>query len=395
MKERSSTVSRRIISLLFAAVLVLSLVCLPVTAELSGGDSLLTQSYIEKTVKPSLIQRVKDKAAAGFAGENPLIKDISANYNDYVLRLSKEGLASSMAKQAYQKLVNSQSSYLRTTGTKLTLNKGDVLTGGLGSTYVLTAGAVWIGGSGSVVNVAAGTEHTAVTMAKNQRYIQTEKTGSTLSATQDGTVLYVAGTYKVSRADAYTQENVDMAFALRQMHLMSGTPEGLKLTKQLTRGEGLIFMLNFLGVAEEASKTTGEMPFKDVPDWLRPYAAYAWQHKLVAGTSATTYKPDDAMTDYEFIALMLRILGYSDTGGKDFIWKESLAKAESLGIYTAKEKQYLDNGNFVRDKAVYSLFYLLDAKRTSGETMLSYLVTSGVTTPEEAAAARQNIARAR
>ena len=73
--------SRRILSLLFVFVLVLSLVSLPVAAELSGGDSLLTQSYIEKTVKPSLIQRVKDKAAAGFAGENPLIKDITANYS--------------------------------------------------------------------------------------------------------------------------------------------------------------------------------------------------------------------------------------------------------------------------------------------------------------------------
>lgn len=377
------------------AALVLSVVCVPAAAELSAGDSLVTQKYLEKTVKPALILQIKDKADAGFSVDNGLIKDISANYNDYVVRLSKSGLAKHMAELAYQKLVASRSSYLRTTGTRLVLNKGDVLRGALGSTYTLYSGAVWIGGTGAVVNTATGTEHAAVTMVKYNRYIQTEKTATTLTATQNGTEIFVAGAYKITRADYYDQQNEDMAFALRQMHLMSGTPDGMKLPKQLTRGEGLVFMLNFLGVADEAAKTEGEMPFKDIPGWLRPYAAYAWQHKLIAGTSATTYKPDDPMTDFEFVSLLLRILGYSDTNGKDFVWKYSLDKAASLGIYTAKEISYLDAGNFVRDKAVYSLYYLLDAKRTDGKTMLSFLIDSEVTTVEESAAARKNIARQR
>lgn len=383
--------------LLYAAVVVLVavIVCMPVAAELSAGDSLLTRDYVEKTVKPALIELVEDRAEAGFAADNALIQEMGRIYAAFSARLDKKSLASHMAELAFDKLRASQSSYIQTTGTRITLQAGDVVSGSMGTSITLYSGAGTIGGSGSVVNVSTGAELSSGTAALYNRYILTEKAGATFKATAADTVVFVAGAYKITRADAYTQENVDMAFALRQMHLMSGTPDGLKLVKPLTRGEALIFMLNFLGLAEEASVCTLDMPFKDVPDWLRPYAAFAYERKLIAGTSATTYKPDDNITPDDFCALLLRTLGYSDTGGKDFIWKHSIDKAVELGIYTDKERTYFRSGSFVRDKAVYALYYMLDGVRKDGKTTLAFLIEAGVMTAEEAASARDGISRVR
>lgn len=391
---------RRTVALLLALCTVLTglALCIPAVAGLEPGDSLITKSYLEKTLTPKLENVISARVTADMNGDNPLVKKLQTTYDAFAARLTAAKLASNMADAAYRAVTARGSVRTLNTASRVTLRKGDVLTGKLGATVSLLSGSAKTGGSGMLINVSTGTETASGTaLVVNNLYIQSEKTGSTVTANADNTVLAVTGSYTVKKANAYVQENVDMAFALRQMHLLSGTEDGFKLTSPLTRGEGLVVMINFLGKASEASKTTGEMPFTDVPGWLRPFAAYAWQHKLIAGTSTTAYifKPNDPITSYDMVTMLLRCMGYSDAGGKDFVWNQAVEKAVSLGIFSPKELTYLKSGTFVRDKMVYAAYYMLDGKTTGGKTMYDQLIAQGTFTAAEGSRARKNVSRTR
>ena len=380
-------------------LLVLCLVGVPVLAELAPGDSLLSKKYVDGTLKKNLTADIQAYVARGFSTENQFMKRVEAIHADAVLRTSSTGLVQSLAEAAYAAVASRGSIRTSAVGAPITLAKGDSLRGALGATVLLRSGAAQAAGSGVLIDTTEGKElKSGAALVVSHLYLQSEKTGSAVTATADGTQLVVSGGYTVTKAGTgWKQENVDLAFALRQMHLLAGTDNGFRLIAQLTRGEGLVLMLNFLGVSAEAAKTGGEMPFTDIPDWLRPYAAYAWQHKLIAGKSTTSYyyAPNDPMTATEFITLLLRCLGYSDTGGKDFTWDKSLEKAVSLGIYTKSEQTYLAAAPFVRDKTVYACYYMLDAKTTSGKTMYDTLKGRGVFTSDEGTAARKAVTKKR
>ena len=390
---------RKKLAAALCVLLILSLVCAPVLAELAPGDSLLSKKYVDGELKKSLTEELQAYIARGFSADHALMASVERIHADAVLRTSAEGLTGSLADAACAAVLARGSLFPGTSPVSVTLRKGDSLRASLGASVILNAGSAQTSGSGLLIDATSGKEiKTGTALVASHHYIQSEKTGSEVTATADGTVLFVSGSYTVTQAGAgWRQENVDLAFALRQMHLLSGTDNGFRLIAQLTRGEGLVLMLNFLGVSAEAAKTGGEMPFTDIPDWLRPYAAYGWQHKLIAGKSTTSYyyAPNDPMTATEFVTLLLRCLGYSDTGGKDFTWDKSVEKAVSLGIYTKSEQSYLSAAPFVRDKTVYACYYMLDAKTTSGKTMYETLKSRGVFTADEGSDARKVITKKR
>lgn len=382
--------------ILCAALLISALLCALVfpAAGLSAGDSLITRSYAENTLLPSLTARLQTKADAGFSSENPLFSRLDASTADLTARLSAAGLAKTLAAPAATAVTGRGSVIPSRASVPVTLARGDSVKGAIGTEFTLYSGAAKTAGSGLLINVSAGKEVSAGTaLSPYARYLQSEKTGASVTASADGTVIYVAGAYTVTRANAYVQENAAMAFALRQMHLISGTGAGFKLTKKTTRDEALIFLLNYMGLTEEAAKTTGDCPFRDVADWFRPYVTYAYQIGLTAGTSATTYNPNDEIAPDSFVTFFLRCLGYSDAGGKDFTYDKAIDKAVSLGILSGNERAYLRKSVFVRDKAVYACYAMLDASTTAGATLYDTLIAKGVFTAEEGAAARGGVIR--
>lgn len=394
MKRRFSF--NKLLCLCTVFILSASVLSAPI---LGGGasDPLITKSYLNATILPGMETALTGTISQGFSlTGNPILVSITKTYNDNLARLAPGELAKTLSVPAAARLRAITSTYHSSIATILTLSSGDRVSGAAGTQFILLSGSAKVGGpSGSVMlNITNGkTVAVGGALAANNSYLLSEKGDAYLVASSAAAVA-VCGKYRVTPAFSYKQQNVDMAFALSQMNLLAGTGSGFKLDRKAMRSEGLVMMLNFMGLAKEASKATGSIPFTDVHEWMKPYVVYAYKNGLTAGTSSTKFSPDALMSANEYVTFLLRAIGYQD-GGKDFTWDTAVTKAKNLGIYTAGEYTYLTASPFVRDKMVYASFYMLNAQTKSSGKLLDLLISQNVTTREQAEAAMSRISRTR
>ena len=64
----------------------------------------------------------------------------------------------------------------------------------------------------------------------------------------------------------------------------------------------------------EAENTTFRTPFVDVPTWAASYVGYAYNYKITNGMGPKEFGSDYQLSDFMFLTLVLRALGYSDSG---------------------------------------------------------------------------------
>ncbi|MGI6031531.1 MAG: S-layer homology domain-containing protein [Eubacteriales bacterium] len=131
-------------------------------------------------------------------------------------------------------------------------------------------------------------------------------------------------------AVAATQQ--EYAQALQQAGMLLGDEHGdLMLTSPSTRAQGLVMLLRLTGHEQEARQCTASIPYTDVPQWVRPYVAYAHQEGLTAGISETQFAPDMEMSFDMYLAFLLRSLGYTESAG-DFAYTQVQQAAAQLGL---------------------------------------------------------------
>ena len=132
--------------------------------------------------------------------------------------------------------------------------------------------------------------------------------------------------------------------------LFLGSGGSFDLDKPLTRAEGVVMTIRLLGKETESKATTTPITFTDVPDWAKPYIAYAAQNGIANGYSQTAFGANDPMTAAQFITLVLRAMGYQD--GTDFTWDSSYNKALEIGLIGQPcHAQYSRSNLFMRDNA--------------------------------------------
>lgn len=174
---------------------------------------------------------------------------------------------------------------------------------------------------------------------------------------------------------AVIETTLDRADALKEMGLFAGTDKGYELEALPTRTQAIVFLLRMLGEEKTAQNSDYTCPFTDVPGWAYKYVAYAYNKGYTSGTGKTTFGANDLTTPAQFVTFMLRALGYSDKNG-DFIWSESVKKAEELDILPAGK--YTANGPFNRGDCVDIIYYVLGAKKKGSDiTLAESLVASG------------------
>jgi len=123
-------------------------------------------------------------------------------------------------------------------------------------------------------------------------------------------------------AYAAEEEAEEAAQALYELGLFKGTgtrDDGtpiFDLDKTPTRNQAIIMLVRLLGKEEEALAGTWDIPFTDVTEAMRPYIGYAYTNGLTNGTSATTYGGTNLIKPNQYIAFVLRSLGY--VSGEDF-----------------------------------------------------------------------------
>ena len=166
-----------------------------------------------------------------------------------------------------------------------------------------------------------------------------------------------------------------LADDLNALGLFRGTDAGYDLDRAPNRGEGLVMLIRLLGLEEEALAFEGESPFGDVPAWLAPYAAYAFENKLTTGTSDTTFTPGGVCSAQMYVTFVLRALGYSDAEGGDFTYAGALDFGKSVGIID----DILTGGDFLRDQMVAVSYLALSAAPKGGEfeTLFEKLAAAG------------------
>ena len=176
------------------------------------------------------------------------------------------------------------------------------------------------------------------------------------------------------------------AHRLNALGLFLGTGSGYDLGGSATRLHGIIMLTRMLGEEDAALSFDGPCPFSDVAAGKpSAYTGYAFAQGYTTGVSATTFRPNGALSFKHYVTFLLRALGYDDGAG-DFTFAASLEKAVEIGMMTRTsadcilQKQYaLYRGDLV-DLSVSALTTpLADGSATLAES----LAKKGVFTWEE------------
>ena len=186
-------------------------------------------------------------------------------------------------------------------------------------------------------------------------------------------------------AGAYTQPQQNAADALNSLSLFLGTDKGYELDSKLDRSQSVMLLVRMLGKLDMAEKDTSANPFNDVPKWADRVVTYAYANGLVKGYDAATFGGSDAVSDYQYLTMVLRALGYTDSGDKpDFNWRESRKLAKELGLVSSAE----DDQSFDRGSAVEIFWNAMNTKcKGSDQTLSARLIAQGVFTEAQFAAA--------
>lgn len=179
-------------------------------------------------------------------------------------------------------------------------------------------------------------------------------------------------------AGAYDKKQIDQADALNYLQLFLGGDKGYELEAKLNRSQSITLILRMLGEIAEAEKGGYTHPFTDVPKWADKYVAYAYEKGYVKGYSATAFGGEDPVSDYQYLTMVLRALGYSDSGeAPDFNYRESAALAKELGLVSSAG----DDPDFVRGNAVEIFWNAMSTKfKSSDETLSARLIAQKVFT---------------
>ena len=174
----------------------------------------------------------------------------------------------------------------------------------------------------------------------------------------------------ISREEILAQE-------LKDLGLFRGVSENdFDLDRAPSRVEALVMLIRVLGKESEVTGDTWKHPFTDVPGWADNYVGYAYSKGLTNGQSATQFGTGDASAAM-YLTFVLRALGYTDTNGKDFSWKDPYTLARETGILTSD----VNVNEFWRADVVIVSHAALSAYiNGSQQTLAQKLISAGVFT---------------
>ena len=203
-------------------------------------------------------------------------------------------------------------------------------------------------------------------------------------------LLLVLPAAAASNRNLSTQEKAEALYALGLFQgkgtLEDGSPD-FALADEATRNEAATMLIRLLGqeAKAKAQYQAGalECPFSDVPNWAKGNVTWLYENSYVNGATADTYNGAGTITAQQFVALLLRSLGYSETLG-DFSYSGALDFAREKGLLDAAQSSRYSQ-SFVRGDMVelcYTTLYL--PMRDSGRTLYQQLELQGVFSRREA-----------
>ena len=350
------------------AVGLLSLLILVSAAAVcaAGGESLVTQSYLEDTYVPDVLEqaegRVEERTQSAYQAA---LSELDSLHSAY---LGEWSYAPAM--------------------TDLRFKEGDVIRLPAGSGAMLLAGSAQLSYSsgGGAVDVTAGQGlPSGSALTASHRVLAAEDTTAAVTITSATAVVGLEGYYTTASGGGVDYNA--LADALSAMGLFQGTGtaygSGYDLEQAPTRIVGLVMFLRLIGEEGAALRSTAANPFADTPAWCDRYVAYAYAQGYTQGVGSGAdgrlyFDPDGALTAGEYLTFLLRALGYTDSGAApDFTWSTALERAVDLGLLNSAERAMLEEESFLRAQVVYLSCFALSAPTKDGGILLDRTAEQG------------------
>ena len=139
-----------------------------------------------------------------------------------------------------------------------------------------------------------------------------------------------------SQSVAFANTTIEKAKTLYDLGLLKGTgssfsEDNLDLDRNATRAEACTTIVRMLGKEEKANYQQNPHPFNDVPQWASNNIGWLYENYLVNGVGDTYFGAQDIATVQQFSAMLLRVLGFSDSKW-DFAYDNATQFASDYGL---------------------------------------------------------------
>lgn len=177
------------------------------------------------------------------------------------------------------------------------------------------------------------------------------------------------------------REAGECADTLYDFGLFKGTDKGYELDKTLTREESVTILVRLLGEEKNIKADAFDEIFTDVDKdrWSYGYIMFCYKNDITKGTGKTTFSPEAEIDAEQFITLLLRLLGYSDTDPENALEKSveyNLLPEETI-------EQLHKDGAFTRSEMVQIVYNSLKTQMEDETVFADYLAEKGILTEEE------------
>ena len=177
------------------------------------------------------------------------------------------------------------------------------------------------------------------------------------------------------------KEARECADALYNLGLFRGTDKGYELDKGLTREESATILVRLLGEEEKIKTDDFKVVFTDVDKnrWSYSYVMYCYENNITKGTSSETFSPDKQIDAEQFVALLMRLLGFVDVNPET-----ALDKSVEYRLLPADMVEKLKEANvFTRGEMVQIVYNSLKTKMADETVFSDYLLEKSVLTEVE------------
>lgn len=177
-------------------------------------------------------------------------------------------------------------------------------------------------------------------------------------------------------AKDYIKRSETVANILKNVSLLKGNGQDLKLHTHVKKLEAIVMAIRLLGIKSRHLKN-GPCPFTDVPAWGIRYVNYAYSNKITTGISPNKFGSDKPVDYAMYYNLLLGVLGYKRF---DENVDDAIALANKVGLLDPVIAYKISTSKtFTRRDLAYITYLCLNAKAKDRDKTLAYtLIDKGM-----------------
>jgi hypothetical protein len=320
-------VKKSFIKLLCGCVVLAGMAC--GAYAVSGGESLITLSYLKETFFPSAVEK-------GTQAGNAMLQEAYENAKDKLDSLNSG--STSPEEGSYSSSLQGRTWY-----------GGDRVELPTGSGALLLAGAASVTHNGTVIDVTDGVEVASGSALKvGHRYLVGEDTRAKIQIGSGTASLGVEGTYIYQKGSGSASPFYDVASTdwfydsvayVYENKLFSGMDEHhFGPYEAMNRAMLMTVLYQMAGAPSDELEAASILSFDDVPNsaWYAPYVKWGAAQGITAGTGPRTFSPEQQVTREQVAALLYSFAGnYLNlelTAGTDLSGYEDLDQVNEWAV---------------------------------------------------------------